>query len=250
MDELLSEKEQIEQMRAWWSEYGAFVIGGVVLGALALFGFNYYQSAEKTAQEEASIQYDAVAAAIAESDLEASEAAAAELAANFGNSSYNAQSKLVMARLYMDKNRDQDAATSLQALLEMKGFDNLKHVGRVRLGKILLYQGKPEEVLSLLEGQDNAAFAARYSEIRGDAYFALERHDEARAAYQAALLEPLPTVDQGLIQLKLMDLPRETVAMGEIADEVPAESAPLEGESPAEEGTEESNAEAAEDTAE
>ena len=78
MDELLSEKEQIEQLRAWWSDYGFYVIGGVVLGALILFGFNYYQNAEINAQEEASTQYDAVAAAIAESDLEASEAAAAE----------------------------------------------------------------------------------------------------------------------------------------------------------------------------
>ena len=31
MDDL-SEKEQIEQMRAWWSEYGNYVIGGIVVG--------------------------------------------------------------------------------------------------------------------------------------------------------------------------------------------------------------------------
>ena len=242
MDELLSEKEQLEQMRAWWSDYGAYVIGGVVLGALILFGFNYYQNAEITAQEEASTQFDAVAAAIAESDLEASEAAAAELAANYGNSAYNAQSKLAMARLYMDKNRDQDAAESLRSLLAMSGHDNLKHIGRVRLGKILLYQGKPEELLTLLEGEENEAFAARYAELRGDAYVALDRPEEARAEYQAALLEPLPTVDQGLIQLKLMDLPRESVAMGgsDIGAESVAQPEAVETETPAGEANEDS----------
>ena len=71
MDELLSEKEQLEQLRTWWSDYGFYVVGGVVLGALILFGFNYYQNARNTAQEEASIQYDAVSGAIAEADLEA-----------------------------------------------------------------------------------------------------------------------------------------------------------------------------------
>ena len=252
MDELLSEKEQLEQLRTWWSDYGFYVIGGVVLGALILFGFNYYQNAEINAQEEASTQYDAVAAAIGESDLEGSEAAAAELAANYGNSSYNAQSKLAMARLYMDKNRDEDAAESLRSLLAMSGYDNLKHIGRVRLGKILLYQGKPEEALTLLDGQDNEAFAARYSEIRGDAYVALDRPEDARAAYQAALLEPLPTVDQGLIQLKLMDLPRESVAMGDgnITDESGVEPASTETEMSAGDSAEEPAEDVTEDTAE
>ncbi len=243
MDELLSEKEQIEQLRTWWSDYGYYVIGGVVLGALILFGFNYYQNAEIRAQEAASTQFDAVATAIAESDLEAAEAAAAELSANFGNSAYDAQSKLAMARLYMDKNRDQDAAESLRSLLAMSGVDSLQHVGRVRLGKILLYQGEPEEVLALLEGQDSEAFAARYAELRGDAYVALDRPEEARAEYQAALLEQLPTVDQGLIQLKLMDLPRESIAMG---DGEGAESSNAEPEPAVEETAED----AAEDSAE
>ena len=38
MDDLLSEKEQIEKMQTWWSDYGLYVIGGVVLGAAILFG--------------------------------------------------------------------------------------------------------------------------------------------------------------------------------------------------------------------
>ena len=67
MDELLSEKEQIEQMRVV-VDYGFYVIG-VVLGAAMLFGLNYYQNAERRAQEDASIQYDAVVVAIADGDL-------------------------------------------------------------------------------------------------------------------------------------------------------------------------------------
>ena len=73
----------------------------------------------------------------------------------------------------------------------------------------IVADGVPGYSQSLLDGQDNAAFAARYAEERGDAFVALGRYDEARAAYQAALDEAQPTVDQGLIQLKLMDLPDE-----------------------------------------
>ena len=210
MDDLLSEKEQIEKMRTWWSDYGMYVIGGIVLGAAILFGINYYQTQTVNAEIAASVMYDEITEHVVGGNLEAAENAAAELDSEFGNSSYAAQARLAMARLYMDKNRDQDAARALNDLLAMSGFDHLKHVARVRLAKILLYQGKPEEVLSLLEGQENAAFAARYAAELGDAYVALGRYDEARASYQAALGETQPTVDQGLVQLKLMDLPAET----------------------------------------
>ena len=189
--------------------YGWYVVGGIVLGAAILFGINYYQSQSVEEEVAASALYDELTEHVAGDNLEAAEATAAGLDGEYGNSSYAAQSKLAMARLYMDKNRDQDAAEALNGMLAMDGFEHLKHVARVRLAKILLYQGKPEEVLSLLEGQENAAFAARYAEERGDAFVALGRYVEARAAYQAALEEAQPTVDQGLIQLKLMDLPDE-----------------------------------------
>ena len=209
MDDLLSEKEQIDKIRAWWSDYGWYVIGGVVLGAAILFGINYYQTQKVNAEVAASALYDELAEQVTSGDLEAAETTAAELDSEYGNSAYAAQSKLAMARLYMDKNRDQDAAEALNELLAMNDFEHLQHVARVRLAKVLLYQGKPEDVLTLLEGQENAAFAARYAEELGDAYVALGRYDEARASYQAALGEAQPTVDQGLIQLKLMDLPDE-----------------------------------------
>ena len=215
MDDLLSEKEQIEKMRTWWSDYGLYVIGGVVLGAAILFGINYYQTQKVETEIAASVHYDEVAEHVVNGDLDAAKASAAKLDSEFGNSSYAAQSKLAMSRLYMDKNRDEDAAQALRELLEMSGFENLKHIARVRLAKILLYQGKPEDVLSLLEGQGNAAVAARYAEELGDAYVALGRYEEARASYQAALGEAQPTVDQGLIQLKLMDLPAAAATPGE-----------------------------------
>jgi len=213
VDELLSEKEQIERMRAWWSEYGFYVIGGIVLGAAILYGLNHYQTAEIAAQEEASALYDELTEKVAAGDLDGAEVSATELATAYGNSSYAAQSKLAMARLYMDKNRDLDAAEALQSLLAMDGVENFKHIGRVRLAKILLYQDKAEDVLTLLEGKDNAAFAARYADALGDAYVALGRFADARKSYETALQEQVPTIDQGLVQLKLLDLPEEAAAI-------------------------------------
>ena len=80
MDDLLSEKEQLEQFRSWWSEYGAFVIGGIVMGAGLLFGINYYQSTKLQAQLDASTAYETLVVHLVDGELDEAEAIASEIA--------------------------------------------------------------------------------------------------------------------------------------------------------------------------
>ncbi len=209
MDDLLSEKEQIEQIRSWWSEYGGYVIVGVAAGALLLFGINYYQSSKLAGQLEASALYESLTNHIVDGKLDEAEAVADQLGTTFADTTYASQSKLAIARLYMDKNRDQDAADVLNELLNGAGGEELKPIARLRLARILLYQDKPQEVIDLLEARDNPAFAAAYGEALGDAYYALGRIADAQAAYQQVLMDPLSqgTVDQQLVQWKALDLP-------------------------------------------
>ncbi len=209
MDDLLSEKEQIEQIRSWWSEYGGYIIFGIAAGALLLFGYNYYQNSKLQSQLDASALYEQLTSHVVDGELEEAEVVTGELGTMYGDTTYSAQSKLAMARLYMDKNRDQDAADVLNELLASGSDEALKHVARLRLAKILLYQDKAQEVVDLLANEDNPAFSAAYSEVLGDAYHALGRIEEAQAAYQSVLMDPLSqgTVNQRLVQWKVLDLP-------------------------------------------
>ena len=220
MADLLSEKEQIDQIRSWWSEYGGYVIGGLGLGIAVLAGFNYYQNSKLEAQLEGSGLYERLPEHVVAGNLEEAEAVANELGIDYASTSYSAQAKLAMARLYMDKNRDQDAADTLGELLASDSDEAIKHVARARLARILLYQGKAQEVVDLLEGQDSAAFAATYNELLGDAYRELGRVEDAQAAYQAALLDPMSqgTVDQELLQWKALDLPAASSEVVSVED--------------------------------
>jgi predicted negative regulator of RcsB-dependent stress response len=212
VDDLLSEKEQIEQIRTWWAEYGGYVIGGLGLGIAVLVGFNYYQNSKLEAQLQGSAAYETLTEHVVSGNLEEAEAAADKLGTEYAGTSYAAQAKLAMARLYMDQNRDQDAADVLRELLAADAGEELKLVARARLARVLLYQGKPQEVVDLLEGQDSEAFAATYGELLGDAYHALGRIEDAQAAYQGVLLDPLAqgTVNQQLVQWKALDLPESS----------------------------------------
>ena len=222
MDDLLSEKEQIEQMRNWWSVYGGYVIFGIAAGAILLFGVNYYQNSKMNAQLEASSLYQQLTDNVVDGKLEEAEVAAGELAASYADTPYAAQAELALARLYMDKNRDEDAADALRELLAGDGDEEIKQVARLRLARILLYQDKPQDVVDLLEGEDTEAFGALYAEVLGDAYAVLERFDDAEAAYQRVLMDPLAqgTVNQQLVQWKALDLP----AADSVEPETEAES--------------------------
>lgn len=238
MDDLLSEKEQIEQFRAWWSEYGAYVIGGIVIGAGLIFGVVKYNDMNLTAQLEASAAFEDLLEHVDAGDLDDAEAAALQIQTEYAKTTYAGQAGLAMARLYMDKNRDQDAANALLAVVESNADEELKHVARLRLARIYLYQDKAQEVVDLLAGLDIRAFSPSYGEVLGDAYTALGRIAEAQDAYQKVLVDPLSqgTVDQQLVQWKALDLPEIEAAAGDEAE--PASSEPVESEVPETGGSE------------
>jgi len=205
----LSEKEQLEAMRTWWNENGRYVISGIVLGVAMLAGWNYWQSSQQTAQREGSALYETLLDNVASGSLETAETTAGTIYDQYGSTVYAAQARLAMARLYMDKGRDKDAADVLQGLLDSNANAELKKVARLRLARVMLYQGKAEEVVNLLAGQPESAFTARFSEALGDAYVVLERYNEAAEAYAVAISEDpnLLTVDRTIVQMKINDLP-------------------------------------------
>jgi predicted negative regulator of RcsB-dependent stress response len=205
----LSEKEQLQEMRAWWAENGRFVMTGIVLGIVVIVGWNQWRSSIERSQIEASNLYEDVMSAVGDGDTETAEVAANNLYEKYPQTVYPDQTRLAMARLYMDKGRDQDAADALRALVVASDETEIQMVGRLRLAKVLLYQNKPDEVIELLKDRGASGFAARYKEILGDAHAAEGEFAAAQTAYQEALRlnQGLPTVDNNLIQLKLNDLP-------------------------------------------
>lgn len=230
MDDL-SEKEQIERLRAWWRENGNYVLIGIVVGLGLLFGVNQWRAKKLETELEASTRFESLAESVGNNRLEQAETIAGEIHRDFGDTIYSDQAHLAMARLYMDQGRDQDAADELQALLEGAVDENMRLLARLRLARVLLYQDRAEEVIALVEGHTDNAFAPRLNEVLGDAYFELGRFDDAEAAYLAVVTDERASqlVDVDLVQMKINDLPEDGAAAEEGA---PAPAGPE-----AEEGT-------------
>ncbi len=217
----LSEKEQIEEIRRWWGEYGAYVMGGIILGVGGLTGYNWYSASQYDKQLEASTQFMALTDHVVAGDAEEAEALAAGIAADYGDTIYAAQTGLAMARLYMEGNRDEDAANALRGVIAGSAGEELKNIARLRLARIYLYQEKAQEAVDLLEPIEDEAFAAPMGEVLGDAYAALGQYAEAEAAYQTVLTTPSAgqLVDESMVRWKLLDLPVAAAAADDSAPE-------------------------------
>lgn len=205
----LTEKEQLDELRAWWAENRWMVIGGVALGIAIIAGIKMRGSHEMETALKASSQYEALLEEVAAERTDPARTIADTLFDEYQDTVYADQARLAMARLYMDRGRDADAADVLRPLAMDRGDEPMQLVARLRLARILLYQEKPDEVLEFLKVPKDSAFAARYNEVIGDAHFALGDFDKAAESYNAVLADERgqQTVDVALVRMKLGDLP-------------------------------------------
>ncbi|MEO0998829.1 MAG: tetratricopeptide repeat protein [Pseudomonadota bacterium] len=214
MNDYLSDEQQVEVIRRWWSENGTVILAGVGLGVLGLFGWNRYQAATETTAAEASAVYERLVDAVADGNADLAIASQQELVRDFDGTPYADQAWLAVAKLHMDDGDTEAAAEALRSALTAVDDPTLERVARLRLARVLLYDGAPDEARELIAGVDAGYLDARRNEILGDIELARGDIEAARAAYQAALATPgnPPLIDINLVTMKLNDLPPAAVS--------------------------------------
>jgi predicted negative regulator of RcsB-dependent stress response len=223
VDEFLSEKEQLEQIREWWRESGWFLLGGVAVGALLLFGWNRYGAYQEQRDLAASALYRELTLAVLDrAEVQATELLA-ELRADYASSPYADQGGLLVASLLLDTQDTERAAEELRRVLTETDDDELAVIVRLRLARLYLHLERYAEALAVLDAAEPGRFSGRYDDLRGDIYVAQGDADRARSAYQQAFnAEHTDVLDRNLLQMKLDDLSQPVPEMPP-ADAVPSE---------------------------
>jgi len=206
VDEFLSEKEQLEQIREWWRENGWYLIGGLALGVLILFGWNRFNSYEDAQGEAASELFVELRQAIEDDAPGDARSLLAQLRENYPGSPYTDQAGLVVAVIRMDAGQMSGASDELRYVMEETSDPELSLIARLRLARVLAQQEEYDEALATLD-VESGGFSGRYNEVLGDIHVELGDLVSARAAYTAALItEESNLVDRNLVQMKLEEL--------------------------------------------
>ncbi len=208
MDENVSEKEQLEEIREWWREYGWYLVGGVALGIAILSGMRQYDTYQQNQAEAAAALYQELTLAISDDADGDALRLLEQLRTEFPSSPYTDQAGLVIVIMHLANDSTRGAMDALRYTLDSTSDEHLALIARLRLTRLLVSGGRHDEALALLDGVDPGTFSGRFSEIRGDVYLAQGDLERAGAAYRQALNgEQSALVDRGLVQMKLDDLP-------------------------------------------
>lgn len=200
IDDLLNEHEQSERVRSWIRTNAIGIVGGVVLGLGAIFGWQWWQGQRTQAQMGVNARYAEAMDALDAGTVPADKGRGIIASLGKGNPTLGTLAALQLAKAQTESGKRDDAIATLRNLRDLDA--DLRPIVRQRLARLLIDAGKAKEALPLLDDDRNPAML----DARGDARFALGEHVQAQKDY----LKALALVDVGdpqhrLITLKLIE---------------------------------------------
>jgi predicted negative regulator of RcsB-dependent stress response len=205
MENLDSEKEELEKLKSWLKENGMSIVLGVVLGLGGVYGWRGWQSHQVTQAENISAQLNSAQQQLANNQFSQAAELARTLEQDEKDSLYADMSRLLLARALVEQGQLDDAAGTLKVISDDK--DSIFNtIARLRLARIFLSQSKLDEAEQLTVDSVDNAYAPAFEELRGD----LERARGNYAAARTAYLNSMTLANNAnteFLQMKLDDLP-------------------------------------------
>ncbi len=211
MDEYLSEKEQVEQIRAWLKDNLAWIVGGLVIGIGGISGLNFMKARKLSQAESASVEFSALRDALAAGSADVAQGHLQTLVADYKGTPYLDQARLAMAQASLEAGDPDTAEVYLRAALDNTSDPELRRVVRLRLARVLIATDRSDDAIETLALQDAGVFAGQYHALRGDIFAARGENTAAREEYEAALeAGRAESVDTATLERKLAALPAES----------------------------------------
>ena len=201
----LEEQEQLDQLKAFWTQYGNLITWVLILalgGYAAWNGWNLYQRDQGT---KAGSLYDELDRAAQEGDSDRATRIFADMKERYPRATFTQQAGLLAARVAAEKGQYDAASASLAWVADKAGDDEYRSIARLRLAGLLLDTKKYEEALKELDAVDGGpAFEALAADRRGDVFLTEGKNEQAQAAYLKSWTAMDPKLDyRRIVEAKL-----------------------------------------------
>ncbi len=205
----LEEQESIDQMKAWWDQWGTPVSAAVCVVCLGFAGWNGWNWYQRNQAAEASGAYVQLQNAVYQKDAKNVSSISTGLMTEYGSTVYAPLGALAAAGAEAEGGNYSSAETRLKWVIEQSGYTEYDTLARVRLAGIYLSTDKADEALKTLEGAKATALQQPLVDDRlGDVWYAKKDFAKARASWEKALKEARPdNVIRRIVEYKLADLP-------------------------------------------
>lgn len=157
----LSEEEQVEALKKWWKENGRSVVGGIVLGLGAVFGWRYWVDHQTGIAQRASVHLVELNQSVASGKGDLAREQAKRIIEQFPGTEYAVFASLNLAKVMQDAGESDAAIAQFNWALDNTGEAALQQIIRLRMARIQLSSGRLDEVEKLIGAAGNAVSVAR-----------------------------------------------------------------------------------------
>ena len=171
----LEEQEKLDDLKAWWKQWGNTVLGIVIalcIGLASVQGWRWWQTSQA---EQAAVLYGGVTSAVSANDVAKAKDA------------YAPRGALLLAKTLFDAGDKDGAKAQLAFVIDRSSEDELKQIARLRLAEVQLDDKQYDDALRTLDAKTDDSFVSVYADLRGDILVAAGRSADARTAYETAL---------------------------------------------------------------
>ncbi len=182
----LEEQEQLDQLKAFWKQYGnaiVWLLTLVLAGFAAWNGWNWWQREQAV---KAGAMFDELDRAVQAGESARAAGVFKDMQERFPRTAFTQQGGLATARVQFEKGELDAAAATLGWVADNAVEDEYKTVARLRLAGVLADQKKYDDALKQLDAATAKEFEALVADRRGDVLMAMGRKDEAKVAWQKA----------------------------------------------------------------
>lgn len=201
MEVYTNKNDQVDATKFFFANNGVALILGLVIGILAVLGWNYWQSHKANVLPESVQKFE-----VASTQLNSGSALGIEAAQKFASETtdvYGAMIGLELAQVFVDKRELVNAEKALTHALSKAKSEDMTDLINLRLARVQLAQGKADAALSSVGNINTKSWQAAAQGIRGDVLLHKGDSAGAKAAYTQGLESEGSQSLRSLLTLKL-----------------------------------------------
>ena len=219
MADYLSDQEQKDLLKKWWSDNGSTLVIGIAIAASAYFGWQWWERSQQQYADQASQIFNELTESLtsANGDTLTDEAAKTatflieQLQSDYDQSFYAVTASLHGAKIAVDQG-DFEGAEKQLSWAKQHSDEQTQKLVNLRLAKLYLAQDKLDDALSLAEYDQTDTFTSLFAELKGDVLLAKGEKNAAKEAYQFAMDN---TGQQNRLQSRLLSIKLSDLLEGE-----------------------------------
>lgn len=201
----LQDQEQVDQLKAFWSQYGNLITWVLILALGGFAAWNGWNLWQRDQAGKASAMFEELERAAQGGDAQRSALVFADLQSRYPGTAYAQQGALLTAKVQSEKGQTDAALATLALASDSAVDDEYRVIARVRAAGLMLEKKEFDAALAQLDaaaqGKSAQAFEALIADRRGDVLMAQGKTDAARKAFEAAY----KAMDEKLEYRRLID---------------------------------------------